>query len=259
MDLRVSVGGFVVGALIGLTGMGGGSLMTPMLIFLFNVHPTVAVGTDLLYASVTKLVGAVQHIRQRTVHFAVVLWLALGSVPGAAIGSLGIGLMERRLDTAALDLWMSRILGAVYILAIAVMIWRWWQSRRQVRTGGGEQAGKPPAVRLVVLGLVAGAIVGATSIGSGAIYVAMLGLLYPMVAAKMVGTDVVQGVLVTAVGALVHFAFGNVDFGLAASILIGSIPGILIGSRLTARIPERAIQAALLVMLGWSSWNLLVK
>ncbi|MCL6632918.1 MAG: sulfite exporter TauE/SafE family protein [Alicyclobacillus herbarius] len=258
MDLRVSIGGFVVGALIGLTGMGGGSIMTPMLIFLFNIHPTTAVGTDLLYASITKLVGAVQHIRQRTVDFTVVMYLALGSVPGAALGSLGIGWMEHHLNAAALDLWMSRILGGVYILAIAAMLWRWWRSRHadahKVQVGA-----RPPAARLVVLGLVAGTIVGATSIGSGSILVAMLGLLYPMAAARMVGTDVVQGVLVTAVAALVHFAFGNVDLGLAASILIGSIPGILLGSRLTARLPEKAIQAALLMMLGWSSWNLLMK
>jgi uncharacterized membrane protein YfcA len=259
MDWRVSIGGFVVGALIGLTGMGGGSVMTPMLIFLFHIHPTVAVGTDLLYASVTKLVGAFQHIRQRTVDFAVVAYLALGSVPGAALGSLAVGYLEGHLAVDAVDLWMSRILGAVYIVAIAAMVWRWWQSRRQKVEDISTESRNLPAVRLVLLGLIAGCIVGFTSIGSGSIYVAMLGLLYPMVAAKLVGTDVVQGVLVTAVAALVHWAFGNVDLELAASILIGSIPGILIGSRMTARVPEAAIQAALLMMLGWSSWNLLSK
>ncbi len=252
---QLSLCGFIIGALIGLTGMGGGSIMTPLLILVFHVHSALAVGTDLLYSSITKFAGSVQHLRQRTVHRGVFMRLTAGSVPGAVLGSLMIALLSKHLPATTMNTWVDRALGVVYLIAIAAMIWR-IVFRKQQLAGEEEQ---PPTLKLALLGLVAGFIVGMTSVGSGSIYIAALGILFPMAAAKMVGTDILQGLVVTGVAGLTHLMFGNVDLWMVASLLIGSVPGILIGSRLTVRIPERAIRACLMLMLGWPSWSLLVK
>jgi uncharacterized membrane protein YfcA len=255
MDWKVSLGGLVVGILIGLTGMGGGSVMTPMMIFLFHMHPTVAVGTDLVYSSITKVVGALQHIRQKTVDFKALGYMSIGSVPGALAGSLVVGYLERRLPLEHVDGVVGQTLGAVYILIVIAMAWRWWWSLR--RPAQAESDVRLPRVGLVVLGLTAGFVVGLTSVGSGALFISVLALIYPVAAAKLVGTDIAEGVLVTGVAGLAHLAFGNVNLHMVWSLLIGSIPGILIGSRLTIRIPEPVVRVCLMTMLCWSSWNLL--
>lgn len=257
MDVKVSLGGLIVGILIGLTGMGGGSVMTPIMIFLFHMHPAVAVGTDLVYASVTKVVGAIQHIRQKTVDFAALKFLSIGSVPGAIFGSALVGYMELHLPIQHVNTIIGQMLGAVYILLVIAMIWRWWaiKTDRQLKVAPTRL----PKGKLVVLGLVAGCVVGLTSVGSGALYIAVLGLIYPIASAKMVGTDITQAVLVTGVAGIAHLAFGNVNLLMVASLLLGSIPGILIGSRLTVRIPESAVRLCMMMMLCWSGWNLLAK
>lgn len=253
---QLSLCGFIVGALIGLTGMGGGSVMTPLLILVFHVHSTLAVGTDLLYSSITKFAGSVQHLRQRTVHRGVFMRLSLGSIPGAILGALLVLLLSKHVSTTVMNAWVNRALGVVYIFAIAAMLWR---VAFRAKYRADETGQEPPTGKLIVLGLTAGFIVGMTSVGSGSIYIAALGILFPMAAAKMVGTDILQGLVVTGVAGLTHLMFGNVDLWLVSSLLIGSIPGILIGSRLTIRIPEVAIRASLVLMLGWSSWSLLAK
>lgn len=256
LNLKVSFGGLIIGILIGLTGMGGGSLMTPMLIFLFNVHPAIAVGTDLMYASITKIVGSIQHIRQKTVDYAALKFLALGSVPGGVLGSLSIGWMEVHLNAEHVNRTIDHLLAAVYILIIIAMMVRWIQKRR----GRLAMENPPvPAVKLVILGLTAGYIVGVTSVGSGALYIAVLAWIYPIAAARLVGTDIVQATLVTGVAAVTHLAFGNVDWALVLSLLIGSVPGILIGSRVTARVPDSVVRVAMVIMLCYSSFNLFSK
>ncbi|MBX5435872.1 MAG: sulfite exporter TauE/SafE family protein [Alicyclobacillaceae bacterium] len=258
MDWKVSVVGFVVGVLIGLTGMGGGTVMTPLMIFVFHMHPALAVGTDLVYSSLTKMAGAIQHIRQRTVDFRALKFLAIGTVPGALGGSLLVGLLERHLPMQHFNTVVGRALGAVYILVIASMVWRWWAARRGGRRKP-EGAVPLPRLGLVALGLVAGFLVGLTSVGSGTLYIAVLALIYPIASARMVGTDIVVGVLVTGVAGLTHMAFGNVDLRMVLSLLVGSIPGILLGSKVTVRLPEPAVRVGLMAMLCWSSWNLLLR
>lgn len=176
MDFRYSLVGFIVGALIGVSGMGGGSVMTPLLVLWFHVHPSLAVGTDLLYASVTKIAGAWQHIRQKTVNLRVVRMLCMGSAPGAMAGSLVLPLVAHHVGMVAANAWLSDMLAVVYMGLIVLWVAQW----RGQRTGTERIGNDFPARRIILLGFVAGFVVGLTSIGSGALYMAVLSLLLPM-------------------------------------------------------------------------------
>jgi uncharacterized membrane protein YfcA len=258
VDWRLTIGGFFVGVLLGMTGMGGGTLMTPMLIFLFHMKPTLAVGTDLVYTAITKLAGSIQHLRQRTVDFPAFRWLALGSVPGALGGSIMVGSMTKHLNMNAVNHSVDIWLGIVYILIIITMVWRWYWSHLR---GSKAQPTVPrlPKVPLLVLGLIGGFLVGVTSIGSGAIFIAVMTVIYPITSARMVGTDVVQAAILTAVAGLTHLLYGNVDLSIVLSLIIGSVPGTLIGSRLTTRVPDTAVRVGLMAMMFYTSWSLLTK
>ncbi|BCJ87291.1 sulfite exporter TauE/SafE family protein [Effusibacillus dendaii] len=256
MGLEFPLTGFVVGLLVGFTGMGGALLMTPILVFLFGISPTLAIGTDLVYASITKLFGALQHWRQRTIDFYAVKWLSMGSLPGALLGSGAVLLMRQQIDTHQLNSVVGKILGVTYLLIVAVMVWRIYRGRS--RREQISAVSQPSRQKLIVLGLLGGCIVGMTSVGSGTLFMAFLTLIYPIASAKLVGTDIVQAVLVTGAAGLAHLSAGNVDMGLVAQLLVGSIPGILIGSRLTVRIPDAAVRTLLMVMLLWSGMKLLI-
>jgi uncharacterized protein len=253
MDFSVSFGGFVVGLLIGMTGMGGGLVMTPMLIFLFGVSPSVAIGTDLVYMSITKMVGAWQHWRQKTIDFVVVKYLSYGSIPGALLGVGTLALLQHSLGKSG-NAVIGKLLGLSYLLVAGVMVWRilMQQSNRRPQEGV-----RPAVYKLVILGLVGGFLVGLTSVGSGTLFMAVLVMIYPVATAKLVGTDIVQAVLVTGVAGLAHMAAGTVNFPLVGSLLIGSIPGILIGSRLVMKLPELVIRTCLVLMLFFSGMKLL--
>ncbi|WP_029420692.1 sulfite exporter TauE/SafE family protein [Alicyclobacillus macrosporangiidus] len=254
MDWKVALGGWVVGLLIGLTGMGGGSVMTPMMIFLFHMHPALAVGTDLVYSCITKLAGTIQHVRQKTVDFRILGWMSLGSIPGALMGSLVVRYLEHQVAIDAADRVIGQMLGGMYILIVLAMAWRWWRKRR----GTAPIApGRVPRVALSVLGLAAGFLVGLTSVGSGALFVSVLAMISSLSASRLVGTDIAAGVLVTGVAGLAHLAFGNVDLRMVVSLLVGSVPGILMGSRLIVRVPEPVVRVGLMTLLSWSSYNLL--
>jgi uncharacterized membrane protein YfcA len=256
MDWQVSFGGFVVGLLIGLTGMGGGLVMTPMMIFLFGVSPTVAVGTDLLYASITKIFGAWQHWRQKTVDWKVVRYLSTGSMPGALAGALTIMYLQGQYAQEVEGI-VGKLLGATYLLISLLMIWRMVAKRRTApQTAEGIE---PDRRKMYLLGAVAGYVVGLTSVGSGTLFMAILVMIYPVAVARLVGTDIVQAVLVTGVAGIAHFAIGNVNMMLVLNLLIGSIPGILIGSRMTTRIPELAVRACLFLMICLSGLKMLLK
>ncbi|MCL6600759.1 MAG: sulfite exporter TauE/SafE family protein [Alicyclobacillus macrosporangiidus] len=254
MDWKVALGGWVVGLLIGLTGMGGGSVMTPMMIFLFHMHPALAVGTDLVYSCVTKLAGTIQHIRQKTVDFRILGWMSLGSIPGALMGSLVVRHLEHQVAMDAADRVIGQMLGGMYILIVLAMAWRWWQKGRGTAS---VFPGRVPRVALSVLGLAAGFLVGLTSVGSGALLVSVLAMISSLSAARLVGTDIAAGVLVTGVAGLAHLAFGNVDLRMVVSLLVGSVPGILMGSRFIVRVPEPVVRVGLMTLLSWSSYNLL--
>ncbi len=242
--------GFVVGILVGLTGMGGGSLMTPLLILVLRVSPVVAVGTDLVQMTVTKAFGAWQHHRQGSVDYRLAFRLAVGSVPGALAGVGFLALLERR--GVAIDAVVSQALGVALLLVAVLLLARMVLGRwRLFGTGAGAEGfslEKSRALPAISFGV--GVLVGVTSVGGGALFVVVLVSMFPVMAMRrVVGTDVFHALMLTSVAGLAHWGAGHVDFILSANILIGSIPGVLIGSRLTAFIPSRGLRAMVIATL----------
>jgi uncharacterized membrane protein YfcA len=255
MGIEMPFAGFIVGLIVGITGMGGALVMTPLMIFLFGVSPAVAIGTDLVYASITKMVGAYQHWRQRTIDFSIVKWMLTGSIPGALLGVLLIMFMQHQFDTKQLNSSIGKILGVTYLLIAGVMLWRIFRWKN--KTERPAEIKRPPKGKLVALGLAGGFIVGMTSVGSGTLFMAVLTMIYPVASAKLVGTDILQAVVVTGVAGIAHLSIGNVDMSIVGQLLLGSIPGIILGSKLTTKIPDVAIRTALMVMLFLSGMKLL--
>ncbi len=247
-----SASGFVVGALVGLTGVGGGALMTPLLVLLFGIHPATAIGTDLLYAAATKGAGTVVHGLAGTVDWRVTRRLAAGSVP-ASVGTLAL-LWRLGITGGHASALMTHSLGvAVMLTAVAMVL------RTRLAAWAAARFGEPDPGRArtltVVTGVVLGVLVSLTSVGAGAIGVTALLLLYPRLpTARIVGSDIAHAVPLTLVAGAGHWLLGSVDFALLGSLLVGSIPGIIIGSRLSAQVPDMALRLALagvLVVVGW--------
>lgn len=244
-DAGLIAAGFVVGLLVGLTGMGGGAVMTPFLISVVGIGPVVAVGTDLVYSAATKVVGAWLHTRQRTVDFALVKRLAMGSIPAglAAVATIRF-LPALGVDA---DLAVRRGLGAVLILVALVILSRMFAARdravperwRTTLEGRGT----------IVAGVAVGALVGFTSVGSGALLVPFLISVYPLTPAKVVGTDVFHAAILVSVTGLAHAQGGAVDWALAGTLLAGSIPGVSIGTWMAPRAPARILRAGLASLL----------
>jgi uncharacterized protein len=246
-----SAAGLAVGILVGLTGVGGGSLMTPLLILLFRIHPSVAVGTDLLFAAVTKSAGTATHGVSQTVDWRITGRLALGSIP-ATVATL-LALHWFGAPSRATEHLMSVALGVALLLTAAVTLAR----ARIVAYASQRLRPMPPqrvAVLTVLTGLVLGAVVSLSSVGAGAIGVTALILLYPGVPiARIVGSDIAHAVPLTLIAGIGHWYLGGVDLGLLASLLLGSLPGIVLGSMLAARVPEtvlRPVLAAALLLVG---------
>ncbi|KEO84083.1 sulfite exporter TauE/SafE family protein [Tumebacillus flagellatus] len=270
MNWEVSIGGFVVGLLVGLTGMGGALVMTPMMIFLFGVNPTVAVGTDLIYSSITKLFGAWQHWRQKTVDWVAVRLLSMGSVPGALAGAVTMMLLQKSFADSVQSI-VGKLLGVTYLAIALFMIWQLYRAlaqrqrrRSELETAAAAETGaaavvRPDAKKMIWLGVIAGFVVGLTSVGSGTLFMAFLVVIYPIAVARLVGTDIVQAVLVTGVAGLAHLTMGNVDLTLVGQLLIGSIPGILIGSRMTTKVPEGFVKSALFLLIFMAGYKMLMK
>jgi hypothetical protein len=249
--LPYALSGFGVGFVVGLTGVGGGSLMTPLLVLLFGFHPATAVGTDLLYASVTKTCGtAVHHIGQ-TVEWRVVGWLGAGSLPASLLTLL---LISRQLHSSStVASLISYVLGYALLLSALSLLFR----RRILALAHVLSLHRRPrreAAATVLLGALLGALVSLSSVGAGALGVTMLVLLYPhLPIARIIGTDIAHAVPLTLVAGLGHLAVGTVDLSLLASLLIGSLPGIALGSVIAPRAPERALRlllAAVLTLVG---------
>ena len=251
IDPLFSLSGFFVGLLVGQTGMGGGSLMTPLLILLFNVHPATAVGTDLLYASATKTVGTMVHGLNHTVHWRIVGRLAVGSVPATALTLAAISQSDLSGGRAAGVI--SSVLGSMLLLTALSLIFR----RQFMAFAGARLHAVEPrrtALLTVVTGVVLGVLVTISSVGAGAIGVTVLLLLYPRLPmAVIVGSDIAHAVPLTLVAGIGHWYLGSVDWPLLLSLLSGSVPGIIIGSYLSAHIPDavlRPILAATLTVVG---------
>jgi uncharacterized membrane protein YfcA len=255
IDYPYSVTGFVVGLIVGLTGVGGGSLMTPVLVLGFGVPPLTAVGTDLLFAGITKAGGALGHALKGNVDWRVTSLLAAGSIPGtiAAIALLSAlppaGAAARALVSTALGIML--VLTAI-ALAFRPRLLAW----EKARGPGGWLAANPRAATLAT-GAFIGVAVSFSSVGAGAVGVTALLLLFPALAtARIVGTDIAHAVPITLIAGLGHAFLGNVNGPMLASLLVGSIPGILLGSQLAARLPERVLRHSLVAVLLFAGGKL---
>ncbi len=254
--LPLAFAGFVVGALVGFTGVGGGALMTPLLITTFGVPPQVAVGTDLLYAAVTKSVGGWRHHVADHVVWPVVIRLAIGSLPAALILLVILALVP--LDTEAVARWIR--LGLAFALplsALAIVLYPWLVRNHKRKTDGEQQDHKWITI---IFGVVLGLLVTLTSVGAGAIGVAVLAALYPLLPARqIVGSDIVHAVPLTLVGGLGYFGLGHVDLTLLLMLLVGSIPGIMVGTRLAGLAPDWILRPVLAVTLCYAAFALFNK
>ena len=244
LNLYVVLGSAVVGLLVGLTGAGGGALMTPMLILLFSVKPAAAISSDLVAAVVMRPVGAAVHLHKGTVNLRLVGWMTLGSVPMAFLGAF---ILREMGGSAAGQKNVEIALGAALLVGAAAMVLRSVLDRRsgRVRTGRIAEVAVRP-VPTVLIGMVGGLIVGITSVGSGSLMIILLLFTYPLLSAgQLVGTDLAQAVPLTAAAALGALTFGHVEFGVTASIIAGSVPAVLVGSLLSSRAPDRYIRPAI--------------
>ena len=240
----IVLGSSVVGFLVGLTGAGGGALMTPMLILLFGIKPSTAISSDLVAAVVMRPVGAFVHLRKGTVNLRLVGWMILGSVPTAFLGAYVLHLIG---NAKSAERTIQIILGAALLLGAAAMLLRYALDRRkgQARRGVVHNLEVRP-LPSVVIGMVGGLIVGITSVGSGSLMIVLLLFVYPMLGAnQLVGTDLTQAVPLTLAAALGALAFGHVEFTVTTSLIIGSVPGVLVGSFLSSRAPDRYIRPAI--------------
>lgn len=255
----VALAGLIVGTLTGLTGVGGGSLVTPLLVLLLRVSPTVAVGTDLLYSVPTKLLGATVHHRQGTVNWRLVRYLVIGGVPGAIAGLILLAYVQAHSSITAVNAAIKHGLGITLVFVAAAIIAKPVLSRLLKSAPGATVDWTGGAIaRVVTLGLVVGFIVSLTSIGSGALTMPMLFFLVPQIGLRrLVGSDVAFSAILIPVAAIGFLHMGNVDLALAGSLLIGSLPGIVIGSKLVMRVPDTWVRPALAVCVGIAGLKLI--
>lgn len=244
MDPYIVLGSAVVGFLVGVTGAGGGALMTPMLILLFGVKPSTAISSDLVAAVVMRPIGAAVHLRQGTVNLRLVGWMMLGSVPMAFLGAYLLHLIG---NAKAAEMNVQIALGAALLVGAAAMILRYVLDRRagHTRRGAVHEVTVRP-IPTVAIGMIGGIIVGITSVGSGSLMIVFLLFLYPMIGAnKLVGTDLTQAVPLTAAAALGALTFGHVELSVTTSLIVGSVPAVLVGAFLSSRAPDRYIRPAI--------------
>ena len=244
IDRYIVLGSAIVGLLVGMTGAGGGALMTPMLILLFGVTPAAAISSDLVAAVVMRPFGAAVHLRAGTVNLRLVRWMVLGSVPAAFLGAYVLHVLG---DTKSAQQHIETALGAALLVGAGAMALRLVLDRRGGQTRRGvvhDLRARPTAT--IAIGVVGGLIVGATSVGSGSLMIVLLLFVYPTIGAnQLVGTDLTQAVPLTVAAALGALVFGHVEFGITASLIIGSVPAVLVGSMLSSTIPDRYVRPAI--------------
>jgi uncharacterized protein len=252
MDWLYTLSGFAVGAIVGLTGVGGGSLMTPLLVLLFGIHPATAVGTDLLYAAVTKAGGTVVHGRKGHIEWRVTGLLAAGSLPAAGLTIWALSFLPKR--SPEVTHLISVSLGVALLLTACAIIFR-KQLLNYAQTQDNSESRRSNTGKITILvGAILGVLVSISSVGAGALGVAALFFLYPKLPSiRIVGSDVAHAVPLTLVAGLGHWWLGSVDWSLLGSLLLGSLPGIWVGSHVSAKVPEkvlRPILASMLVVIG---------
>jgi uncharacterized protein len=258
MDFQIGlvVAGLVVGFVVGLTGIGGGSLMTPILMW-FGIPPAKAVGTDLLYAAFTKMGGVYVHHKKKNINWTITGWLSLGSVP-AALVTLWI-LENLKTDTTALNAVIKHSLGwALLFTSVAIIFKKQLLSFSKKHAGDKfHKESKTQNALTVAIGVLLGATVTLTSIGAGAIGTVTLFFLYPLLATpRLVGTEIAHAIPLTLVAGIGHASMGNLDLTLLVQLLMGSLPGIYMGSLLSGKVPDLFLRNAIAIMLLWAGYNL---
>jgi uncharacterized membrane protein YfcA len=249
MDPAIVLFGLGIGVLVGMTGMGGGSLMTPLLILIFGIQPTTAIGTDIFYSAVTKTVGGWRHFRMKTVNMELVKWLALGSVPAAVTGVVFVSLLQDRIGEDRLDSLVYAVLGGTLLMVGIITLARALILRNLIDERDRFEVERRHKVAAIVIGATTGFVIGITSAGSGTVIAILLIAVYRLAPKKVVGTDVFHAAILLWAAGIAHWIGGNVDFVLAGNILLGSIPGVVIGAALSDRAPQGFIRTALGVVL----------
>ncbi|HEX3567361.1 MAG TPA: sulfite exporter TauE/SafE family protein [Acidimicrobiales bacterium] len=258
-SVLLAVAGLIGGFAVGLTGMGGGALMTPALVLLFRIDPKVAVASDLVNSLVMKPIGGAVHMRRGTVQWSLVRWTVLGSVPAAFLGAFLLNQFG-----AGQQGHIKLILGwALLVASLAIVAKAVLSARARQRLEPGEELNEEPhsqkPVATVLVGVVGGVMVGMTSVGSGSLMIVLLMLLYPRLSSKsLVGTDLVQAIPLVASAALGQLVFGHIDFGLAGALIVGSLPGVYLGARFSARAPDGIVRPVLVAVLLASALALLI-
>ena len=245
MDPLLIPFGFGVGFLVGMTGMGGGSLMTPLLILVFGTAPVTAVGSDITYAAATKTVGGWRHLRLRTVNLGLSFWLAVGSVPAAVAGVWVIEWLHDRYGEDLDDIVLTMLAIALVVVGAVVLVRALFMTKAVLGERESFELTRRHKRAAVAIGASTGLVIGLTSAGSGTLIAVFLIAYYRMVPRNVVGTDVFHAAVLLWAAAIAHILAGNVDFGLVAAILIGSIPGVWIGSHLSVKLPSGVLRTAL--------------
>jgi uncharacterized protein len=248
MDPAIIFFGLGIGMLVGMTGMGGASLMTPLLIIVFGISPVTAIGTDIFYAAITKSVGGVQHLRLKTVHRGLAFWLAVGSVPSALAGVYVIELLQRRYGDDLDQLVLGMLGGALLVVGLATLL-RSILLSNVIQERYAMHLYARHIVAAVITGAVTGFVIGLTSAGSGTLIAIALITIFRLVPQRVVGTDIFHAAILLWAAGIAHWIGGNVDFVLAGNILLGSVPGVLLGGMLAVRAPLGFLRTALAVVL----------
>jgi len=249
MDPAIVIFGFGIGAMVGMTGMGGGTLMTPLLIFFFGVKPVTAIGTDIFYAAVTKTVGGWRHLRMGTVNMSLALWLAAGSVPAAVTGVWAISVLQSKVGEERLDSIVYALLGGTLLMVGIITLARALILSQLIEERDEFEMKLRHKVAAVGIGVTTGFVIGITSAGSGTVIAILLIAVYRLMPRKVVGTDVFHAAILLWAAGIAHWVGGNVDFVLAGNILLGSVPGVVVGAHFAARAPLGFLRSALGVVL----------
>jgi len=260
MDPRIALIGLVVGVFVGISGVGGSSLVTPLLILVMRVSPLIAVGTDLAYSVPTKLVGAIIHWRQGTINRRLLLYLGLGGVPAACLGVVTLYFLKSQIPLATLNTVLQRAVGAALLIValLVVLLPLLTLRRKQKETQETLPTGFWSAARIVALGALVGFCVSLTSIGSGSITLPLLYLMLPAFSLrKLVGADVAFAAMIVPVAALGHAQLGSINFSLAANLALGAVPGVIVGSKLCRYLPDLLLRPAIAGVLIFAATRLI--
>ncbi|HEY7629833.1 MAG TPA: sulfite exporter TauE/SafE family protein [Thermoleophilaceae bacterium] len=259
MDPLIILFGLGVGMLIGMTGMGGGSLMTPILIIVFGYNPVTAVGTDLAYGAITKTVGGWRHFRRRNVFLPLAIWMGVGSIPAAIGGVYVLHQLEDKYGKSFDNAMLVAVAAAVMLTGIVVLTRALFMKKLLQRERESFVMSTRDKVYAALLGLFVGFVLGVTSAGSGTLIAVGMILIFRLTPQRVVGTDVIHAAVLLWAASLAHVIAGNVDYGLMATILIGSIPGVWIGSHLAFRLPTATLRLGLAIVMIGAGLGLLTK